>query len=78
LLLWQDWGVSLAEDVLAGPVVELLDSVATAIADPGVSLSVVQEWSAHELLRVPPTVAQWDPVSLAFSQVDVSRALTKG
>ncbi len=77
LLLWQDWGASLLEDVRDPGVVELLDGLANVTADPEVPLAAVQAWSAHELLRVPETVAQWDPVSSNFSHVDVTRALTK-
>jgi hypothetical protein len=77
LLLWQDWGVSLVEDVQAPGVVELLDGVASATADPEVRLADIRAWGAHELLRVPERVAQWDPVSSEFSHVDVSRALAQ-
>ena len=76
LLLWQDWGASLLEDVTAPNVVEGLDHAATAAAEPDAPLTVIRQWAAHDLLRVPPSVLQIDPVSLEFSQVDVSRALT--
>jgi Transglutaminase-like superfamily len=76
LLLWQDWGASLVEDVLASDVVHVLDQSAKSAADPEVSLAVVQRWGAHELLRVPETVSQIDPMSVEFNRVDVSRALT--
>lgn len=76
LLLWQDWGASVTHDVLAPDVVEILDRSAEATADPDVPPGVVRAWSSHELLRVPQSVLQIDPVSLEFSQVDVSRALT--
>jgi hypothetical protein len=76
LLLWQDWGASLVNDVLAPGVVDILDNAAQSAADPEVPLTVVRQSAGHELLRVPETVLQIDPVSLKFSQVDVSRALT--
>jgi hypothetical protein len=77
LLLWQDWGASLVEDAQAPAVVDLLDGVAQVTADPEARLAAIQAWSAHELLRVPETVAHWDPLTLEFSHVDVSRALAK-
>jgi hypothetical protein len=77
LLLWQGWGASLLEDVTAPSVVVELDHAATAVAEPDAPLTVIRQWAAHDLLRVPPSVFQIDPVSLEFSQVDVSRALTR-
>ena len=46
-----------------------------ARAEPEVPLGVIRQWAAHDLFRVPRTVRQVDPVSLVFSEVDVSRAL---
>jgi transglutaminase superfamily protein len=76
LLLWQDWGASLIEDVLAPAVTDVLDRSAQVAAAPEVPLAAVRQTAGHELLRVPETVRQIDPVSLALSEVDVSRALT--
>lgn len=75
LLLWQDWGASLLDDVTAPSAAEALDQAAAAAANPDTPLSVIRQWAAHDLLRVPPSVWQVDPVSVEFSQVDVSRAL---
>jgi hypothetical protein len=58
LLLWQDWGASLLEDVMAPSVVEVLDEVATAAAEPDVPLAVIRQWAVHELLQVPPTACR--------------------
>jgi hypothetical protein len=75
LLLWQDWGASLVDDVLARDVVEVLDRAAHIAADPGASLAALRDAADHELLRVPERVAQIDPVSFGFDQVDIRRAL---
>lgn len=78
LLLWQDWGASLLDDVLAPGAVEVLDRSAEALADPAVPLAIVRQVAGDELLRVPDTVLQIDPMSLQFSRVDVRRALRAG
>ncbi len=76
LLLWQDWGASASEDVTLPKVTAVLDQAAAATAEPDAPLALIRQWAAHDFLRVPPTVLQVDPVSLEFSQVDVSRALS--
>lgn len=75
LLLWQDWGASLASDALAPDVSAVLDQAAADTSGPEVPAAVVREWADHELFRVPDTVRQVDPLSIQFSQVDVGRAL---
>lgn len=75
MLLWDDWCSWLAEDVLADEALELFDELAAATADPQTPLEVIQQWGAHERLRVPSTVMRAQPVSGGFGATDVSRAL---
>jgi hypothetical protein len=77
LLLWQDWGASLVDDVLAPNVSGVLDQASAATSEAAVPAAVVRECANHELFRVPDTVVQVHPVSIEFSQVDVGRALPR-
>jgi hypothetical protein len=63
MLVWDAWGMQLGID--PGQVAEqdavLLDEICSRSANPGVSSDVVAALAGREELRVPATVASFDP-----------------
>lgn len=73
MLVWDQWGILNEDDPLRHA--EMLDQLASSIAEPHYSLEELLTWSQMEGVEVPKMITSYSPTQDSPLTVDVSRVL---